>query len=210
MYPAEDRLKQWHHSQSRIAQCMECCQKWPGDVVCPLGVSEIPDPPDVVKVLFIGVAPTRQGGTNNGTHFYSSDHDNLRAGLFSVLAMAPFDLPLTELFWKDAIKRFHDANCFFLHAAKVRPVLKDAPPAYAIAFCARRHLLDEIQIIQPRTVCILSKTKVGPLTEQIFGTPLFEDPQLLSIGTWTGLAAVAPQPVRAQASNTRAVLSKLW
>jgi uracil-DNA glycosylase len=206
----DDRLSRWGEIQSRIARCGECCEKWPKDVTCPLGSTEMPDPPDVVNILFIGVAPTRQRGQNKGTHFYSSPQDPLRQGLFRLLADEPFSLPLVGLKWKDNIRTFHEAKCFFVHAAKIRPLLKDAPPRATIAFCAKRHLLDEIQVIHPQAVCIIGKTKVGPVTERIFGTPLSEEPRTIMVGTWTGLAAIAPQPVRGQAPQTKAILSKLW
>jgi len=206
----DDRLSRWREIQSRIARCGECCKRWPTDVTSPLSTSEIPDTPDVVNILFIGVAPTRQEGQNKGTHFYSSPQDPLRRGLFRLLADEPFLLPLVGLKWEDNIRTFHEAKCFFVHAAKILPILKDAPPRAAIAFCAKRHLLDEIQVIRPKAVCIIGKTKVGPVTSRIFGTPLSEEPRTITVGTWTGLAALAPQPVRGRAPQTKAVLSKLW
>jgi uracil-DNA glycosylase len=196
--------------QSDIASCRACCDRWPDHVACPLGASEIGDPPNSVKILFVGVAPTRLGGQNNGTHFYSSPNDPLRRALFDVLSTSPFCVPLVGLEWKDAIRQFHLSKCFFLHAAKIRPVLRDAPPRPAIAFCASRHLLEEIQVVRPEAFCVIGKTKVGPVTQRIFGTALSEEPRKITIGTWTGLAAIAPQPVRGGAAKTKAVLSKLW
>jgi uracil-DNA glycosylase len=206
----DDRLSRWRDIQNRIAHCGECCEKWPKDVTNPLSTSEIPDPPKVVNILFIGVAPTRQEGQNKGTHFYSSPQDSLRRGLFRLLVEKPFSLPLDGLQWKDGIRVFHGAKCFFVHAAKIRPILRDAPPRAAIAFCAKRHLLDEIQVIRPKAVCIIGKTKVGPVTARIFGTPLSEEPRTITVGTRTGLTAIAPQPVRGRARQTKAILSKLW
>lgn len=158
----------------------------------------------------MGVAPTRQEGRNKGTHFFSSPGDNLRNGLFRLLSEEPFCLPLVGLKWQKGIRVFIDAQCFFVHAAKVRPVQDDAPPLEAIAFCANRHLLDEIEVIQPKALCIISKTKVAPLTSIIFGAPLSEKPRIISIGSWSGLAAIAPQPVRGNAQRTKEVLLKLW
>jgi uracil-DNA glycosylase len=205
-----DRLNRWHEIQRGIAHCNECCLMWPNDVAQPLGALEIPPPPESVKVLFVGVAPTRKGGKNKGTHFYTSSSDSLRTNLFRLLAEPPFSLPLAGLNWRDAILQFHNSQCFFVHAAKIRPILEDAPPQPVIPFCARRHLLTEIQFIRPKAVCILSKTQVGPVTHEIFGTALTIEPRQVMIGTWTGVAAVARQPVRGGAASTRAVLSKLW
>ena len=114
-----------------------------------------------VDILLVGVAPTRQGGRNKGTHFYSSPRDPLRASLFRLLSEEPFSLSLTGPKMEDNIKLFHKAKLFFVHAAKIRPLLKDAPPTATIAFCAKRHLLEEIQLIHPKAVCILGKTHVG-------------------------------------------------
>jgi len=47
---------------SGIARCGECCEKWSKDVTCPLSTFEMPDPPKVVDLLFVGVAPTTQEG----------------------------------------------------------------------------------------------------------------------------------------------------
>jgi hypothetical protein len=179
-------------------------------VAHPLSTSEIPNPPEFVKVLFVGVAPSRLEGDNRGTHFYSSPSDPLRRELFRLLAEQPFGLLLQGLNWRNAILQFHKSQCFFVHAAKVRPILKDAPPRQAIAFCAKRHLLNEIQSISPKTLCVISKSQVGPVTAEIFGTPLSEEPRNIRVGSWTGLAALAPQPVRGGAREAKVVLSKLW
>jgi uracil-DNA glycosylase len=206
----DDRLRRWEGIKNQIANCGECCKKWPHDVINPLSTSEIPDPPKVVDILFVGVAPTRQEGQNRGTHFYSSPHDPLRNALFRLLAEDPFSLSLAGLKWKEAIQQFHQSNCFFVHAAKIRPILKDAPPCAAITFCAQRHLLEEIQVIHPQALCVIGKSKVGPVTRRIFGSSLSEEPCTITIGSWTGVVAIAPQPVRGQGQKTKAVLSKLW
>lgn len=209
-FDMDDRSSRWRAIQSQIAHCGECCEKWPKDVTSPLSTSEIDDLPEAVNILFVGVAPTRLGGKNKGKHFYSSPQDPLRRELFRLLAEEPFLLPLSGLQWKDDIRVFHQSKCFFVHAAKIRPILKDAPPRAAIAFCAKRHLLDEIQVIRPQAVCIIGKTNVGPVSERIFGTPLSEEPRTITVGTWTGLVAIASQPVRGGAPQTKAVLSRLW
>lgn len=206
----DDRLSCWREIQSQIARCGECCKKWPNDVIRPLNTSEMPDPPEMVNILFVGVAPTRQEGKNKGTHFYSSPQDPLRRELFRLLAEKPFSLPLAEHNGEDNIRAFHESKCFFVHAAKVRPIATDAPPEAVIAFCATRHLLEEIQFIRPRAVCILSKTKVGPATAAIFGLPILDEPLTVTVGDWTGLVVTAPQPVRGGASRTKEILSKLW
>ena len=61
---------QWHDTQREIAACEECIGRWKGLVTQPLRVGEIPDPPPIVKILFVGVAPTNREGKNTGNHFY--------------------------------------------------------------------------------------------------------------------------------------------
>jgi uracil-DNA glycosylase len=75
----------WQDAQKEIAVCQGCADRWKELVTQPLQVGEIPDPPPIVKILFVGVAPTNRKGENKGTHFYSAARDNLRKGLFRLL-----------------------------------------------------------------------------------------------------------------------------
>lgn len=202
-------LSTWHQIQSRIASCQECCSRWPRHVISPLSLGEIPDPPTSIQILFIGVAPTSARGRNKGSHFYTSERDPLRRELFKLLSAKPFALPLNGLGLKEGVRAFTEAGLFFIHAAKVRPLITDAPPEQVIAFCAKHHMLEEISLLRPKAICILSKARVGPLTLSLFGYQLGHEVESVSLGTWNGLAIVAPQPVRGWAPKTQMALEKL-
>lgn len=133
----------------------ECPRRWRDDVINPLALGQIPEPPPAVDILFVGVTPTAHEGRNKGAHFYSSSKDPLRMGLFSLLGRAEFGLNLAGLSLAEENKAFHEAGCFFVHAAKVRPIADPAPPSDAIAFCAARHLRYEILLLRPKAVCFL-------------------------------------------------------
>lgn len=112
----------WKTIQGCIAACPDCIRVEPDVVAKPLEVGEIPDPPDTVDVLFVGVAPPA-----------------LKRG-------------------KDAADdAFRDRRLFLVHSCKVRPVPAElkAPPDDVIAWCARRHLAEEIVAREPRAVCFL-------------------------------------------------------
>lgn len=205
-----DRIERWRDVQRRIATCRECCDSWPNEVICPLGADEMPDPPEEIDILFVGVAPTPQERGSKGKHFYSSPSDRLRGGLFSILSAEPFSLKVRQRDPDKNLSAFHEEKCFFVHAAKVRPISEDSPPPDAIVYCAKRHLLEEIELLQPRAVCILSKTQVGPVTADIFGRPISSEMERLTVGSWTGYVVLSPQPVRRGIPVSRVVLKQLW
>lgn len=64
-------------------------------------------------------------------------------------------------------------------------------------------------MLAPHAVCILSKIRVGPLTANIFGKHVGPDPVAVTVGKWTGLIAVAPQPIRGGAPETKGVIRRL-
>ena len=73
----------WAHLQADVAGCTRCRTDLPrASVECPAGLLYPQDiqPPDSVRVLFLGVAPPK-----TGHHFYTDESDNLRRGLFDVL-----------------------------------------------------------------------------------------------------------------------------
>lgn len=86
----------WQDTQKEIAVCLECVGRWKGLVTQPLQVGEIPHPPPIVKIRFVGVAPTNREGKSKGSHFYSQAGDNLRNGLFRLLEER-FHIPLHGL-----------------------------------------------------------------------------------------------------------------
>ncbi|MFQ5961780.1 MAG: uracil-DNA glycosylase family protein [Candidatus Methylomirabilales bacterium] len=203
------RLEEWRRLQQDIAQCQECSSRWPGEVTRPLSLGEIPDPPQVVDILFVGVAPTPEEGPHRGTHFYSSPRDLLRLGLFRLLAEAEFGLPLLGVELEEGNRRFHAEGLFFVHAAKVRPVRNPAPPFDAIGFCALRHLRREIPVLNPRAVCFLGKNNASVAAEALFGRAIGKAESVQLVG-WSGLGVVADQPRRQWKPRTRAVIRQLW
>src|SRR2546422_8704665 len=99
-------LQAWCGLQKQIAQCRDCVSRWPTEVIRPLSVGEIPDPPRHVDVLFVGVGPTPQEGKFHGEHFYSTTGDLLRRGLF-VLLEEKCAVDLTTLSLADGNRAFH-------------------------------------------------------------------------------------------------------
>ena len=164
----------WSQIQIDIASCGECTTRWPNDVCRPLAVGEIPDPPERVKLLFVGVAPTPEKGGSRGGHFYTSATDKLRIGLFRLLDDTPFNLSLSGLSLVDGNRRLFEAGLFFLPAAKVRPITELSPPHDCIRHCARRHLRVEIEHIAPKTVCFVGVGNAVPAAEELFGEVLLD------------------------------------
>lgn len=206
----QTRVSRFRQLQADIASCVECVTRWKGAVTRPLSVGEIPDPPAEVDVLFVGVAPTAEQGHSRGEHFYSDSCDNLRSGLFRLLREPGFGLSLANLGLAEGNRLFHDARCFFVHAAKVRPVAEKRPAAETIAFCATRHLAKEIETLQPRAICFLGAASLPKATQALFGRRAVVEPRVEHCGGWTGLVALVDQPVRGWEVKTRATLGDLW
>lgn len=206
------RLERWRALQREIAGCQECYTRWRGEVVRPLSIGEIPDPPDRIDILFIGVAPTAARRPARGTHFYSNARDRLRAGLFRVLAEPPFGVRLAGSGLDEGNRQFHEARCFFVHCAKVRPIEKAAPPVEVLQFCARQHLKKEIPVLGPRAVCFLGMNNARPVAADLFGQPLGERPLQIQPEWWRpgGLVVVAHQPRRGWEPLTKTVIETLW
>lgn len=198
----------WQDAQKEIAACNECVSRWKGRVVAPLQIGEIPDPPPIVKILFVGVAPTNREGKNKGSHFYSAAGDNLRRGLFRLLAER-FGIPLRGSNLAGAKSIFHQQGYFFVHAGKVRPVGQDAPLQDALVYCASRHLRAEISILNPLAICFLGLNNLIPVTRSLFQHQISEVPVRASLDRWTGWVVLAPQPVRGGEKRTSIVLQRL-
>jgi dephospho-CoA kinase len=199
----------WRDIQQRIATCRECVDPASPSLAGPLQPGEIPEPPETVEVLFVGVAPTALQGPNRGTHFYSSQSDALRRALFHLLSEPGRGLPLQGLNLEEGNARFHAAGCFFVHAAKVRPLRELAPPPEVIRSCALRHLQQEIVALAPRAVCFLGR-KTEPAARALFGRRLGRVIQAVELGAWRGHAVIAPQPLRRGLAGARAVFRSMW
>lgn len=207
-----DRLREWKKIQGEIADCPKCLERWPGQVVQPLRAGEIPDPPGQIKILFVGVAPTPMEGRNQGRHFYSSQTDPLRTGLFKALdGLLGTDLVNANRTSKDAgDAAFHAQHFFFVHASKVRPVKTSAPPRRAIRLCTDQHLRAEIALLAPEGICFLGATNAAPAAKVLFGEKVARTPVRRFLEGWEGWVVVAPQPVRAGKAGTPAILRPLW
>jgi uracil-DNA glycosylase len=201
------RMK-WPDAQKEIAACEECVHQWKGQVTQPLTIGEIPNPPPLVKILFVGVAPTDLEGRNKGGHFYSSAGDNLRRGLFRLLNDR-FAIPLKGLSLGEGDRHFHGEGYFFVHAGKTRPVGQDVPPKELLIYCANRHLRTEINILNPSAICFLGIKNLKSVTQSLFDRQVVEAPVRASLDRWTGWVALAPQPVRGGERRTEIVLAKL-
>ena len=202
------RLIEWHSIQQSIADCQKCCQHWPSEITQPLKPGEIPDPPEKINVLFIGVAPTPLNGKNQGTHFYTSGNDLLRIGLFRLLSDHR-NIQLVGLGLDEGNRLFHKSGFFFVHAAKVRPFQKSAPPRVAIRLCALHHLKAEIPFLNPSAICFLGIKNLRDIPHALFGQKIEESPIRASLDNWSGEVAAAPQPIRGWHNRTAQVLGKL-
>jgi uracil-DNA glycosylase len=206
-----DQRAQWQNICLDVEKCLECIRLAPQAVTHSLRRGEVPDPPRHTRILFVGVAPTAQKKRNAGTHFYSSQTDALRVGLFKVLDRV-FESDLvarnaTGL--NEGTQRFIGLGYFFIHAAKVRPFYDDAPPSAVLELCSSIHLKVEIGIVAPKAVCFLGKNNLSEVARRIFEKEVGESVEGVSMGSWKGYAAVAPQPRRGWEEATECVIRRL-
>lgn len=209
------RARRWIELQDQVEQCHTCIDLKPTEGAQPLCRGEMPLPPDEIRVLFVGVAPTRLGGRSRGTHFYSNRSDFLRAGLFRALDRSPFR---TSLIRTNAVSKeegdsaFHRAGFFLVHAAKIRPTRDDAPSTGVLTACAKQHLQDEIQLLAPQAICFLGNTPdhLPAVARVILGHRITDAPQWASVGSWSGLAAVTAQPRRGGVRRAESTLRAIW
>jgi uracil-DNA glycosylase len=206
-----ERPTQWQDICLGVEKCLECIRVAPQAVTQPLKRGDVPDPPRRTRILFVGVAPTAQKKRNAGNHFYSSQTDALRIGLFKVLdRVFESDLSVrnaTSL--NDSTQRFIRLEYFFIHAAKVRPFYDDAPPPAVLELCSSIHLKLEIGVIAPEAVCFLGKNNLSAVAQRLFGKDVGESVEEVSMGSWKGYAAVAPQPRRGWEEATERVIRQL-
>ena len=205
----------WTSVQQEIAVCERCVQGQRDLVGSSLAVGEIPDPPAVVDVLFVGVAPTSLNGRNKGRHFWSSVNDPLRIGLFSVLdALLGSQLRVVNARSKSAADDdFCARKLFFVHSCKVRPVPAElkAPPEVVIASCARRHLAQEIIAIKPRAACFLGhNTAPGAALLGLSVDDRVATAKAMSeTAEWVGLGVATVQPIRGAERRARPAIRRL-
>ena len=142
--------------ESEIAGCTLCRDLiTTATVNCPPDI-RYPPPPDVLTILFVGVAPPKPE-----SHFYAPNHDNLRAGLFKVLTKFSYRC--------NSIEDFTSYGFFLLHTAKCSYKESTDANLEISRVCAPTHLKREIELLKPHAVCILSKT-VGPNIANMLAT----------------------------------------
>ena len=139
----------WENLQKRMASCTLCQAQFPQvPVECPPGLL-YPSPPGQVKILFVGVAPPRMGD-----HFYSNSSDKLRIALFPLLSNLGYQCCSVSEFLSHGFFLTHTAKCSVADNWRANRDLS--------LFCAAEFLRQEIDLLKPHGVCILSK-KVGPV-----------------------------------------------
>jgi hypothetical protein len=201
-----NQLELWAACKRRVASCRQCLDSWPSRLEATLGVDEVPDPPSSISFLFVGVAPPPIGSEDDEPgHFYSDPCDRLRLGLFHVIdcVLATKLTRENRVGLEAGTTAFLKADLFFLHAAKVRPVRgRLSPDRSTMRFCAARHLVDEIELLQPKAIRVLGATKAGPAAETVFQCAIGDEPQKAAVRrakgekVWEGWAAVTVQPLR--------------
>jgi hypothetical protein len=138
----------WTNLQGEMANCTLCRGQFSEvSVQCPPG-KLYPDPPRAVKILFVGVAPPRKGD-----HFYSNPSDKLRINLFPLLSSLDYQCRSPSEFLSHGFFLTHTAKCSVAGTWRANLALS--------LFCATQFLRQEIDLLKPQSVCILSKN-VGP------------------------------------------------
>lgn len=140
----------WARLQVDVGACARCSAELPDvSVECPPGLLYPPgvEPPDPLRVLFVGVAPPE-----NARHFYTATSDNLRRGLFDVLAQVGRPCPTVDGFIARGFFLVHTAKCAIRGTTK--------PDLRVAKLCASTHLRREIECLLPDGLCFLSK-KIG-------------------------------------------------
>src|SRR2546422_1709100 len=202
-----DRLELWAACKARIATCHQCLDRWSFRLEQTPGVDEVPEPPPSISYLFVSVAPPPIGGDKDDEPAlsYSDPYDRLRLGLFHVVdrVLATKLTQQNRISLEAGTTAFLNAGLFFVHAAKVRPIRgRLSPDRSTMRFCARRHLVDEIELLQPKAICVLGATKAGPAAETVFQRAIGDVPEKVAIRrpngakVWNGWAAVTVQPLR--------------
>lgn len=160
----------WPHLRVEVAGCTRCSTDLPDvRVECPPGVLYPPgiEPPDPLRVLFVGVAPPE-----TGRHFYTDQSDNLRRGLFDVLRQ--LGRPCRT------VPDFIEHGFFLVHTAKCAIRATTRPNLGVSRLCASTHLWREIECLAPDGLCFLSKNIGFPVCVDL--SPRWGAPGSLQFG----------------------------
>jgi hypothetical protein len=140
-----------------VAGCTRCRTEISRvEVECPPGLLYPPgcEPPDAVRVLFVGVAPPK-----TGRHFYTDPADNLRRGLFDILR--ELDRPCRD------VPDFLARGFFLVHTAKCAIRGTTKPNLRVSRCCGATHLRREIECLMPDGICFLSKNIAFPVSTDL-------------------------------------------
>lgn len=144
----------WAELQKIVASCRRCEVDLPDiGVDCPprLVYPDGLEPPNPLKVLFVGVAPPKTGYS-----FHTDPSDNLWLGLSSVLQ--ELRRPCASL------AAFYDRGFFLVHTAKCAIRGTTSPHPGVSRLCSSIHLSKEIDCLAPEAVCWLSKNVCFPVS----------------------------------------------
>jgi len=147
----------WPDLQGSVARCSRCRTELSDvSVECPPGPLYPPgiEPPDSVRVLFVGVAPPE-----TGRHFYTDPADSLRRGLFDVLWQ--LGRPCRD------VPDFIERGFFLIHTAKCAIRGTTKPNLRVSKLCASTHLCKEIECLAPDGLCFLSKNVGFPVSADL-------------------------------------------
>lgn len=141
------------------------CRGWlthpsiPTGVQCPPNLTYPLPPPSPIKILFLAWNPP---GSN---HFWNNSTDSLRTHLKWVLSQEPFGFREP-----DFLGEFQDRGCYLVHAARCW-VHREIPQSNIAETCGRALLGQDIQTLQPRTLCILGRIPLYAARTVITGLP---------------------------------------
>jgi hypothetical protein len=108
------------------------------------------EPPDPVRVLFVGVAPPK-----TGRHFYTDPSDNLRQSLFDVLEKLDGPCRTSDDFIAHGFFLVHTAKCAIRGTTKPNPRVSK--------FCTSAHWRRKVECLAPHGLCFLSKNVDFPV-----------------------------------------------
>ena len=189
-----------------LSSCRRCETDLPDvGVDCPPGLL-YPDgiePPDPLKVLFIGVAPPKTGYS-----FHTDPSDNLWLGLRGVLR--ELRRPCASL------AAFYERGFFLVHTAKCAIRGTTSPSIAVSQLCSSIYLSKEIDCLNPGAVCWLSKNVAFPVFRAEAarrgggGRVTFGVPVALPIGDKTVPFLATAWPGRGWQKTTKSHLESLF
>lgn len=195
----------WTLLQVDVEGCTRCATDLPDvRVECPPGLlyPQGIEPPDPVRVLFVGVAPPE-----NGRHFYTDPSDNLRRGLFDVLEQLGRPCRTVDGFIARGFFLVHTAKCAIRGTTK--------PDLVVARLCASVHLRKEIECLLPDGLCFLSKNIGFPVCADLLphwghsGRVEFGEVTMVALGDRPVQVVTTAWPGRGHEALTKAHVQSL-